>query len=118
MTRASLKSQNNKRRQNRAMVRATKERLGRRIVSVNGLKAAYSKAVSCSKVRWTDDDDDTHINARQGPRKWLEMDLGECTIELIDDKELLESNDKARSENDEKVKRILSFRSLEVALMH
>jgi hypothetical protein len=76
--------------------------------------------VSCSKVRWTedDDDDDTHINARQGPRKWLEMDLGECSIELIDDKELLEPNDKAQSENDEKVKRILSFRSLEVALMH
>ena len=118
MTRASLKSQNRNRRQKRAMVRATKERLGRRIVSINEHKAAYAKAVSCSKIRWTEDDD-THINARQGPRKWLEMDLGECTIELIDDKGLLEPNDKAReSENDQKVKRILSFRSLEVALMH
>lgn len=119
MTRASLKSQNRNRRQKRAMVRATKERLGRRIVSINEHKAAYAKAVSCSKIRWTEDDDDTHINARQGPRKWLEMDLGECTIELIDDKGLLEPNDKAReSDNDQKVKRILSFRSLEVALMH
>lgn len=123
MTRASLKSQDRNRRQKRAMVRATKERLGRRIVSINEHKAAYAKAVSCSKVRWTEEeDDDTPFTSRQsttGPQKWLEMDLGECTIELIDDKELIEPNNDARnSENDEKVKRLLSFRSLEVALMH
>lgn len=122
MTRASLKSQNRNRRQKRAMVRATKERLGRRIVSVNEHKAAYAKAVSCSKVRWTEDDDDTPFTSRQGtagPQKWLEMDLGECTIELIDDNELIEPNNDARnSENDKKVKRLVSFRSLEVALMH
>eukprot|EP00571_Detonula_confervacea_P008583 CAMPEP_0172316944 /NCGR_PEP_ID=MMETSP1058-20130122/30087_1 /TAXON_ID=83371 /ORGANISM="Detonula confervacea, Strain CCMP 353" /LENGTH=671 /DNA_ID=CAMNT_0013031383 /DNA_START=228 /DNA_END=2243 /DNA_ORIENTATION=- len=141
--RASDQSQQLVKLQKRATARATKERLGKRTLSIAEHKAEYSKMVKCSKVRWTEDDDRVHCGKeilesgsmsltdsssppllgkceqsdQQQERKWLEMDLGECMIELVDDKEQTEQGE-GRSEKGEKSKRFLAFRSLELALTH
>ena len=137
--RASFRSQERARRRKRAMARATRERLGRRIESINEHRASYAKAVACSKVRWTEDDvahpgmetmdgetrsADSTLPPRRGdrsgqrPRKWLEMDLGECTIELVDGEERAGPVEDGGGGNGEGAKRFLAFRSLEVALMN
>lgn len=140
VARASLRTQERTRRQKRAMTRATKERLGRRIVSINEHSVPYAKAASCSKVRWTEDDDtrmgrestpegsSIHRSVEsplppprgtRAPRRWLDMDLGECTIELlVDGKEGTEPCDDVGGGNSERTKQIVAFRSLEVGLMN
>ncbi|KAL3768259.1 hypothetical protein ACHAW5_000012 [Stephanodiscus triporus] len=135
--RASFRSQERSRRRKRAMSRATKERLGRRIVSIKEHSASYAKAAACSKVRWTEDDF-AHLrreNTESGPscadstlppqgerserpRRWLEMDLGECTIEMVDGEERMKPGRVGGGENGERSKRFLAFRSLEVALIN
>ena len=110
----SFKSQQLVRRQKRALTRATKERLGRRTVCLSEHRSQHEMFVKCSKVKWTEHgksagekEGQTEASSRQ--RKWLEMDLGECTIEVAD--EHIEKTDKS-----EQGKKILAFRSLELAL--
>mmetsp|Transcript_37796 Transcript_37796/g.69441 ORF Transcript_37796/g.69441 Transcript_37796/m.69441 type:complete len:187 (+) Transcript_37796:175-735(+) len=55
--RASFHSQQLIRQQKRVLSRATKERLGRRAISMAAHKAEYSKVVKCSKVKWTEGDE-------------------------------------------------------------
>lgn len=131
--RASFQSQQLLALQKKALKRATKERLGRRTISTNGIMGEYAKAF-CSKVKWTEDvtrvgkEDFTARGALaadssllqneasgQQERNWLEMDLGECMVELDDDNEQTDAG-KGDGKQNEKTKRFLSFRSLELAL--
>ena len=142
--RATMRYREHARRRKRAMTRATKERLGRRVVSIEGHGSSYAKAVACSKVRWTEDDlahrggrghapatigigssvDDSPLPSSRGgrmeqrPRRWLEMDLGECSIELMSGEIPTEIGIAGMGGNGERGKRLLAFRSLEVALMN
>ena len=47
--------------------------------------------------------------------KWLEMDLGECMMEVVDDTEQTTLESAGNIDNEEK-KVLLGFRSLEMAL--
>ena len=101
--------------QQRALGRAIKERLGRRVVSNAEHRAEYTQLATCSKVRWTEEGNDerTHhhlLEQSQASHKWIDMDLGECMIEVVDDKTELESVETKKN------KVLLGFRSLEMAL--
>ena len=140
----SYQSQQRTRRKNRALTRATKERLGRRTVSVQEHRSQYAMMVKCTKVRWTEDNDTANVGrkdgtentsdmdsvagvlllshqSRQEKEKYLEMDLGECTIELLIDDHTQTDQGKASGDNQresEKKKQFLAFRSLELALRY
>ena len=136
--RAAYQSQQLLREKKRSLTRATKERLGRRTISTAAeYKAGYAKVVvKCSKVEWTEDDEvvsgkeddiiggngvvDSSLPDQQSvqqQRKWLDMDLGECTIELTEDGEHVNGTGKQLNEEPNvKTKRFLAFRSLELAL--
>jgi len=81
-------------------------------------RAQHEMFVKCSKVKWTEHDktdsekEDQTVQASQSgrQRKWLEIDLGECTIEVAD--EHAENTKGEQGKN----KKILVFRSLELAL--
>jgi len=121
----SFKSQQLVRRQKRALTRATKERLGRRTMCLSEHRAQHEMFVKCSKVKWTEHDktdsekeDQTVAASSSLPceydeanrqRKWLEMDLGECTIEVADEHT-------GKTDKSAQGKKILAFRSLELAL--
>ena len=100
--------------------------------------------VKCTKVRWTEDNDTANVGrkdgtentsdmnsvagvlllshqSRQEKEKYLEMDLGECTIELLIDDHTQTDQGKASGANQresEKKKQFLAFRSLELALRY
>ena len=129
-TRASFKSQQLDRMKKKAMRKAEKERLGRR-APVLGEKNAdyYGFGAVAGKVKLTEKDPSSSTNAkREAPtgnslslqihdeperQRWLEFDLGECFLEEVDeDSNNLEGTGSAQ----EKKKRFLAFRSLEMAI--
>ena len=115
--------------QKRASTRALKERLGRRIVPNAEYRAENAQHATCSKVRWTEEGEITHHQGEnrseerttdqwehsESRNKWLEMDLGECMMEVVDDTEQTTLESAGNIDNEEK-KVLLGFRSLEMAL--
>jgi hypothetical protein len=107
--------------QKRALERAIKERLGRRIVSNAEHRAEYTQHATCSKVRWTEDLEGNDERNRQlmeqsdALHKWLEMDLGECMIEVVNTEQTT-LDGVERTDDEMKKKCLLGFRSLEIAL--
>eukprot|EP00984_Skeletonema_dohrnii_P024185 scaffold13289_cov82-Skeletonema_dohrnii-CCMP3373.AAC.2 len=129
-TRASFKSQQLDRMKKKAMRKAEKERLGRR-APVLGEKNAdyYGFGAVAGKVKLTEEDRVSTNAKREAPsgnslslqihdeperQRWLEFDLGECVLEEIDEDS--NNSDGADSAQDKK-KRFLAFRSLEMAIM-
>lgn len=100
--------------QKRASTRSVKERLGRRTISVAEYRAENAPYATCSKVRWTEEQKTNHRN--DGTHKWLEMDIGECMIEVVDDGEQTASESAENTVNEKKEKFFLGFRSLEMAI--
>ncbi len=126
-----FQSQHQQQLHKRALARAVKERIGPRTISNAEYRAEYTQIATCSKVRRTEEEEITHdgdeertSTARQwdqsdGLHRWLEMDIGECMIEVVDDDEqtTLESvENKMTVNNETKKKFFLGFRSLEMAL--
>ncbi len=131
-TRASFKSQQLDRMKKKAMRKAEKERLGRR-APVMGEKNAdyYGFGTAVGKVRLTEEEDQSlstntkreaptgtvlslQIHDEPERQRWLEFDLGECFLEEVEE----DSNQsEGTSSVQEKTKRFLAFRSLEIAIM-
>ena len=119
-TRASFKSHQLDRLKKKAMRRAEKERLGRR-APVLGEKNAdyYGFGTVSGKVKLTENESQMSAKAKREPptgnrlslqildeperQRWLELDLGECFLEEVEEEE-------------EKKRRFLAFRSLEMAI--
>lgn len=142
----SFQSQQLARRKKRVLSQASRERLGRRKVSSFDCKSQYAEAIKCSKVKWTEEDDNTVQTGgkKESPellgtsllkdsptfllqceesvrqRKWLDLDIGECAIEVVDDQEHTgqgKTKDDEQNEIKEK-KKFLAFRGLELALKY
>jgi hypothetical protein len=102
--------------------KAAKERAGTRIFEKKGGTNEETEGkANASKTKWTNDcivndgtssellNGEDDLATHQELRRWLEMDLGECAIEM--------PNSNAEEGNsDTPLKRILAFRSLELAL--
>ncbi|KAL9186313.1 hypothetical protein ACHAXT_005551 [Thalassiosira profunda] len=131
---ASFQSQRLKRQRKNTLARAARERMGRRTLAANELKSEYANATSYGKVKWSEDggrgankvrESDALVGSTQHAQlvehqqqKWLEMDLGECTIELADDREQPEPEVGGSAKAEKKEKRFYAFRSLELALKY
>ena len=92
-----------------AIRRAIKERIGPRTLMASDKRSEVNEEVDGKKIRsktkWTHS---SEACDEENPRQWLESDLGDCTIEITD----------ADNDDDTAVqrKRILTFRSIELAL--
>lgn len=130
-TRASFKSQQLNRMKKKSMRRAEKERLGSR-APVMGEKNAdyYGFGTVSGKVKLTEGDQSLSTNTkREAPtgnmlsvqihdeperQRWLEFDLGECFLEEVEEDSNYSEGTSSAQENK---KRVLAFRSLEMAIM-
>ena len=125
-----FQSERRKQLQKRASTRALKERLGRRVVPNAEYRAENAQHATCSKVRWTEEGEITHRHHgenrseectadqwehSESRNKWLEMDIGECMMEVVDDTEQTTLGSAGNIDNAAK-KVLLGFRSLEMAL--
>ncbi|KAL3803149.1 hypothetical protein HJC23_003424 [Cyclotella cryptica] len=122
--------------QKRTLRRAIKERTAPRSLILSDMKSEYNDGMgkkNKSKVKWTESCQENDIGREtkqqieentseeiptqqlettSSPSElWLEMDLGQCTIEITDDND----NEETQTENTQ-TKRMLAFRSLELAL--
>ncbi|KAL7484426.1 hypothetical protein ACHAW6_010066 [Cyclotella cf. meneghiniana] len=122
--------------QKRTLRRAIKERIAPRSLILSDMKSEYADGLgknNRSRAKWTEGcqeidgrrESNQHIDespVEEIPTQqvatsttpselWLEMDLGECTIEILDDNH----EGEAQTEGTPK-KRMLAFRSLELAL--
>ncbi len=119
-TRASFRSHQLNRTKTKATRKAEKERCGRRALVMGEKNANYNSSGMASKVKWTTEVQSpcSSNNPRESPngellnlqiadepeqQRWLECDLGECALEEVKDQKT-------------KQKRILAFRSLELAI--
>jgi hypothetical protein len=127
--RAASRARDHDKRRRRAVARARKERLGRRTVPDQSSVSGYSAALNCSKVEWTEDAEprrgreratERGAEAREEPAerrgRWLELDLGECTMEVTEEEP--EGGRGGGAPEGAGTKRLLAFRSLEVALRY
>ena len=132
------KSQRLVRLQKRALRRAIKERTAPRTISDTSMRSEYVDKSNKSKTKWTEYRKEDDIEStdevqmtdfgsnredvvqphrlagsptEQQPNLWLEMDLGQCTVELAS-----ENHDTDETADEAGTKRILSFRSLELAM--
>jgi len=125
-TRASFRSHQLNRTKTKATRKAEKERFGRRAPVMGEKNANYNSSGMASKVKWTTEVQSTRLsnNPRESPngellnlqiadepeqQRWLECDLGECILEEMKEDDLC-------STKKMKQKRILAFRSLELAI--
>ena len=133
-TRASFRSHQLNRTKAKAMRKAEKERFGRRAVVMGEKNANYNSSGMASKVKWTTEAQSPCLsnNLRESPKgellhlqisdepeqqRWLECDLGECVLEEVKEDDSNRSEGQANSSAQKtKQKRILAFRSLELAI--
>jgi hypothetical protein len=125
-TRASFRSHQLNRTKTKATRKAEKERFGRRAPVMGEKNANYNSSGMASKVKWTTEVQSPCLsnNPRESPngellnlqiadepeqQRWLECDLGECILEEVKEDDLC-------SAKKTKQKRILAFRSLELAI--
>jgi len=136
---STLQTQQIRRRQKRALFQATKERLGYRTKHKHAHRAEYAKIAKFSKVQWTQGEiskkgcDGNRKNStgagsedlsceppsEESKSNWLEMDLGECMLEVTnDDFQQSQSGGEEckKVEGQPPTKRFMAFRSLELAL--
>ena len=133
-TRASFRSHQLNRTKTKATRKAEKERFGRRAVVMGEKNANYNSSGMASKVKWTTEAQSPCLsnNLRESPKgellhlqisdepekqRWLECDLGECVLEEVKEDDSNRSEGQANSSAQKtKQKRILAFRSLELAI--
>ena len=133
-TRASFRSHQLNRTKTKATRKAEKERFGRRAVVMGEKNANYNSSGMASKVKWTTEAQSPcfsnnpresrngkllHLQISDEPdqQRWLECDLGECVLEEVKEDDSNRSEGPANSSVQKtKQKRILAFRSLELAI--
>lgn len=89
-----------------AIRRAIKERIGPRTLITSDKRSELGEEVggkkNISRTKWTLS---SEAYDEENPRQWLELDLGDCTVEVADENSMAVQP-----------KRILTFRSLELSL--